>query len=133
MLALVCLVTPGARLIAAQPVTGRWITDDGKALVTIGACGSTLCGHITKVLAPTPDGPPVDQRNPDVRLRRRPIQGLTVLSGFVPAGDEWHGRIYDPEAGKTYRSVLQRVSPDLIKVKGCIAFFCRSQTWRRAP
>ena len=49
---------------AAEPIASRWITDDGKAIVTIAPCGKLMCGHITKILAPTPNGPPVDERNP---------------------------------------------------------------------
>lgn len=95
---------------AAWPITGRWITDDGKAIVTIGQCGKVVCGRITKILAPTPNGPPVDERNPDPTLRKRPIQGLEVLSGFTDHVKDWRGRIYDPEAGSdTSRSC--RASP----------------------
>ena len=49
---------------AAEPILGRWITDDGKAVVTIEKCVKVVCGHIIRILAPTPDGPPVDERNP---------------------------------------------------------------------
>ena len=128
---LLALATPGAAF-AAAPVTGRWITDDGKAIVTIGHCGKTVCGRISRILAPTPDGPPVDANNPDPKLRARPIQGLQVLSGFTADGDSWKGRIYSPEEGKTYRSVMRRSGPDTIKVKGCVLFFCKTQTWKRA-
>ena len=41
------------------------------------------------------------------------------------------GRIYDPKSGKTYRSVLERDGAALT-VKGCIAIFCKTQTWTRA-
>ena len=128
-LALACIPTAA---FAAQPVTGRWITDDGKALVTIGTCGNTVCGRITKILAATPDGPPVDANNPNAKLRNRPIEGLQVLSGFTADGDSWKGRIYSPEEGKTYKSVLQRAGADKIKVKGCVLFFCKTQTWTKA-
>lgn len=121
-----------AAAFAAQPVTGRWITDDGKAEVTIGNCGSTVCGRISKILAPTPKGPPVDENNPDPRLRTRPVQGLMVLTGFKQDGDEWRGRIYSPEEGKSYHSIMQRTSADKIKVKGCVAMFCKTQVWNRA-
>lgn len=117
---------------AASPVAGRWLTDDGKAVVTIGPCGTSVCGKITRILAATPGGAPVDENNPDPNLRKRPIQGLTVLSGFTPDGDTWKGRIYDPKAGRTYRSVLRRAGADTLEVKGCIAMFCRTQTWKRA-
>ena len=117
---------------AAEPVTGRWITDDGKAIVTIDRCGETVCGRITRILAPTPRGPPIDERNPDRALRKRPILGLQVLSGFTTDGDTWTGEIYSPEAGKTYKSIMRRAGPDTIKVKGCILIFCKSQIWKRA-
>ena len=125
------LTLPGEAL-AAEPVTGRWITDDGKALVTIGHCGNTVCGEIARILAPTPDGPPVDANNPDPNLRKRPILGLRVLSGFTDSGDDWRGQIYSPEEGKSYRSILRRSDGNTIKVKGCILFFCKTQTWKRA-
>ena len=128
-LVLVTVVTSAA--FAAEPVSGRWITDDGKAIVTIGPCGAAICGRISRILAPTPKGPPVDERNPEPKLRHRPILGLQVLSGFTTSGAEWHGRIYSPEEGKSYRSIMRRAGPDTIKVKGCIAFFCKTQIWKR--
>lgn len=131
LVAFILLAALPAAALAAEPVTGRWITDDGKAIVTIERCGATVCGKITRILAPTPKGPPVDERNPDVTLRKRPILGLQVLSGFTDDGDAWNGEIYSPEAGKTYRSVMRRAGPDTIKVKGCILVFCRSQVWKR--
>lgn len=131
LVALAALSFP-ATAFAAEPVTGRWLTDDGKAIVTIADCGGTVCGRITRILAPTPGGSPVDAHNPDERLRKRPIVGLTVLSGFTSDGDAWKGRIYSPEEGKTYRSVMQRAGADAIKVKGCIAIFCKTQNWTRA-
>lgn len=116
---------------AAEPIAGRWITDDGKAVVTIGRCGALTCGRITRILAPTPNGPPVDERNPDPALRRRPILGLEVLSGFTDRGTDWRGRIYDPEAGKWYKAIVSREAGGL-KAQGCILIFCRAQHWKPA-
>lgn len=116
---------------AAEPITGQWITADGKAVVTIAQCGKVVCGHIIRVLAPTPNGPPVDERNPDPKLRRRPIQGLEARSGFTDAGRDWRGRIYDPEAGNWYKSIVAR-EPDGLKAQGCVLFFCRAQHWKPA-
>ena len=50
------------------------------------------------------------------------------------AGDDgvWRdGKIYNPENGKTYRSVLKPAGPDTLKVSGCVFIFCETQTWKR--
>lgn len=127
--ALLLLASPA---LAAEPVAGRWITEDGKALVEIGNCGNSLCGKIARIIKPTPGRSPNDINNPDARLRSRPMLGLPILTGFTASGNEWKGSIYDPEEGKTYRSVLQRNANGTLKVKGCILVFCRAQTWKPA-
>ncbi len=127
-LLLLALAIPALASAAPAPVAGRWLTVGGKALVDIASCGAMLCGRITRVLKPRPGGPAIDENNPDPALRRRPIQGITILTGFQPAGDRWKGRIYDPESGRTYRSELIRDGTTL-KVKGCYGPFCRTQLW----
>ena len=117
---------------AAEPITGQWLTKEGKAIVAIEPCGKQLCGRITKVIKPNPEGHGVDERNPNPALRNRPIVGLPVLSGFSDAGRDWRGRIYDPEAGKEYRSIVKKLPDGTLQVQGCIAFFCQSQTWKPA-
>lgn len=128
----VALAASPAIAQAAEPVTGRWLTEEGKAIVTIGNCGDTICGKVTSILKPRPGGPAIDLNNPDPALRKRPIEGLQILSGFKPDGDSWSGRIYSPEEGKTYKSVLRRDGADRLKVKGCVLFFCKTQVWTRA-
>jgi len=119
-------------LAAPQPVTGRWLTVQGKAIVEIAPCGAQLCGRIARVLKPRPGGPAVDSNNPDQRLRTRPIEGIQILTGFTADGDRWKGRIYDPESGRTYRSELTRTGGTL-KVKGCLVGpLCRTQEWTQA-
>ena len=122
-------------MTAAAPVsdvTGNWVTEDGTALIAIGRCGNSVCGKVAKALVIKPGRAKTDIKNPDPKLRKRPIIGMTILSGFKAAGGGWtDGRIYDPESGKTYRSRL-RVNPDgSLKVSGCILFVCQSQRWTR--
>lgn len=118
---------------AAQPIEGRWITQDGDAVVTVAPCGRSLCGTISRFLVTPPEG--VGQRdvnNPDARLRTRRILGLPVLTDFSRDGDVWRGRIYDPKSGRSYRSVLERRDARTLAVKGCIGPICRTQLWRQA-
>ena len=58
--------------------------------------------------------------------------GLEVLIGFTDAGDDWRGKIYSPEEGKTYKSIVSRNPDGTLKVKGCISIFCRTLVWRPA-
>ena len=133
------LVAPLAALLlaspalAADPVQGRWITEEKDAVITIAPCGAKLCGRISKFLVAPPQG--LDQRdvnNKDASKRSRKLLGMPVLSGFVEDGDEWRGTIYDPKSGKTYRSILQRKGSNQLTVKGCLGPFCQTQTWRKA-
>jgi uncharacterized protein (DUF2147 family) len=118
---------------AAPAVTGNWVTQDGSAIIAINQCGKGLCGRIARALIRKPGYPQTDIHNPNPAVRRKPLIGLQILSGFVQKGGRWEqGRIYDPESGKTYRSVL-KLNPDgSLKVSGCIAFICQSQRWTRA-
>ncbi|MDP4573996.1 DUF2147 domain-containing protein [Qipengyuania sp. G39] len=129
-LAAVLLASPA---LAADPVQGRWITEEKDAVITIAPCGAKLCGRLSKFLVAPPQG--IDQRdvnNKDASKRSRKLLGMPVLTGFVENGDEWRGTIYDPKSGKTYRSILQRKGSNQLTVKGCLGPFCQTQTWRKA-
>ncbi|WP_298307126.1 DUF2147 domain-containing protein [uncultured Erythrobacter sp.] len=128
-----CLVLNATAAFAAEPITGRWVTEDRDAVVEIKRCGSVTCGRIAQFLVEPPDG--ADQRdinNPEARLRTRKLLGLPILTQFREDDDLWRGRIYDPNSGKSYRSVIRRMGANTIEVRGCIGPFCQAQTWRRA-
>ena len=127
--ALVMAATP---VWAADPIGGQGVVEDGKAVVTIADCGASVCGKISKFLVTPPDGP--DQRdinNPNKSLRSRKLMGMAILTKFTEENDLWRGEIYDPESGKTYRSVIRRKSPTKLEVKGCVGPFCQTQIWTR--
>ncbi|MDQ8756609.1 DUF2147 domain-containing protein [Sphingosinicella sp. LHD-64] len=118
-------------LFAAPPgMAGDWRTEDGSAIVRIGDCGNRVCGRIVRVLNPA--APPNDANNPDRAQRNRPLAGLAVLSGFSRNGaGDLQGTAYDPKSGRSYRAYLAVGADGTLRVTGCIAFLCRSQTWRR--
>ena len=117
---------------AAQPIAGRWITEDGSAIIQVGPCGASTCGRIASVVKARPGAPTTDVNNPDAKLRARPVVGLPILSGFSEADNEWRGRIYDPRNGKTYKSIVTRGENDTLRVKGCVSFICQTQVWKAA-
>lgn len=131
-LAALSLLAIASPAFAADPIEGRWITEEKDAVIAIGDCGKTVCGKITRFLKAPPQG--VDQRdvnNDNPKLRSRKLLGMPVLTGFTEESDLWRGQIYDPKGGKTYRSVIRRKG-NTLEVKGCLGPFCQTQTWRRA-
>jgi uncharacterized protein (DUF2147 family) len=129
--AMAVLLSAPAFAVVAEPVTGRWITEGGSAIVAIRPCGQQLCGTVERVLKAPANAPTTDVNNPDPALRKRPLVGVPILSGFTDAGKDWRGTIYDPKSGKSYRSILKS-DGNALSVKGCIAVFCQSQRWTRA-
>ena len=120
-------------LLAAEPVDGRWLTEERDAVITISDCGPTKCGRISKFIVAPPQGEDqrdVNNRDPNKRSRR--LLGMPVLTGFRMDDDLWRGQIYDPKSGKTYRSVIRRINSTTLEVKGCISVFCQTQIWKRA-
>ena len=122
-----------APLDAAEPVAGSWVTAARDGVVQIGDCGASVCGRLARFLVAPPQG--ADQRdvhNPDAKLRSRKLLGLPILTGFREDGAVWRGTIYDPKAGKSYRSVIRRLDARRLEVKGCIGPFCQTQVWTKA-
>jgi len=118
--------------LAATPIAGRYVTEDGSGVIEIGRCGATVCGKLVRILKSEPNAPKTDVNNSDAALRSRPILGIPILSGFTDAGKDWRGRIYDPRNGKTYKSIVSRNGDGTLKVQGCIAFLCQTQLWKPA-
>jgi uncharacterized protein (DUF2147 family) len=135
LIAAIGLVLAGSA--AAQPgqtpgIEGKWLTDDGKAVVVIDRCGEEICGKIATVLDKRRNVPTVDIENPDQSLRNRPIVGLKILSGFRADREGWRGgKAYDPKTGRSYRSTLALDGARRLVVTGCILFICRSMIWQR--
>ncbi len=121
-----------APAVAATPIAGRYVTEDGSGVIEIGRCGGSVCGRLVRILKSEPGSPKTDVNNSDAALRSRPILGLPILTGFVDAGKDWRGRIYDPRNGKSYKSIVSREADGTLKVQGCIAFLCQTQRWKPA-
>lgn len=117
-------------------IAGVWLTADGKAHIEISSCGEKFCGKIVWLKEPQKNGLPViDDKNPDEKLRGRPVLGMELMYGFVYDGDDvWtSGRVYDPESGDEYRGKLTLVDADTMELRGyvMIPLFGRTETWRR--
>lgn len=124
----------GEPAIAADPVEGQWLTQDGGSKVRIGACPgnpSLLCGVVSWL--PAAEAKNLDSKNPNAALRSRPILGTQTITGFKQsAPGKWTGgKLYDPATGKTYSGKIS-INPDgTLKVQGCVMMICEAETWKR--
>ena len=126
-------------------VLGRWHTPEDKSIIEIFKCDDRYCGKIVDLkekVYPDDDGrgmagtPKVDRDNPDEKLRKRPIIGLELMSGFSFNGSSWTGgTIYDPESGKTYKCKMRIREDGALVVRGYvgISLIGRTSVWQRPP
>ena len=140
LLLLVAIVLSVAGMASAQTMTplGTWTNSEKKATFEIYKCGDKLCGKIVSLTVPNDPAtgkPKTDSKNPDAKLRSRPRLGMVFMQGFkYDADNKWDdGKIYDPEAGKTYSCYMKMESANSMEVKGYIGFSLigKSQSWTR--
>jgi uncharacterized protein (DUF2147 family) len=81
-------------------------------------------GKIVWLKEPNKNGKPkVDDKNPDVKLQKRPVMGLEILKGFKydKESNEWNdGSIYNPASGKTYNCYITFETETHVKIRGFI-------------
>src|SRR5262245_66622483 len=78
------LGAPSARAQGSGEPTGVWQTQAGDARVKVSKCGGGICGVIVGLKEPIDQAtgkPPVDDKNPNPALKKRPMIGLTLFSG----------------------------------------------------
>ena len=119
--------------VAADDITGTWISHLEKGHVEITRDGDKYSGKIIWLKVPTySDGTPkIDKNNPDQTKREQPLVGLVVLKDLVFVKDHWeNGSIYDPESGKTYSCRITK-KDDKLDLRGYVGVsqIGRTQTW----
>ncbi|MCI0600456.1 MAG: DUF2147 domain-containing protein [Beijerinckiaceae bacterium] len=118
-----------AKTSAKNPV-GEWLVEGGEGRVRIEECGSNLCG----VVSAAKNANDTDRKNPNPRLRGRPIVGLPVLLDMKPVERNlWEGRIYNAKNGQTYIASISLDNPQKLRVEGCAfgGLICGNRTWTR--
>lgn len=133
------LVLAGGSALAQEDenrVIGRWLTDDGKAVIDIYKKASKFYGKIVWLKEPNLENgkAKVDDKNPEKSLRNRPLMGLNLLKDFQFTGTKWEdGKIYDPETGKTYSCYMELIEQSKLKIRGFIGFSLIGETtyWTR--
>jgi uncharacterized protein (DUF2147 family) len=119
-----------------QDIAGRWVSIDDntgkkRSVVEISVKESMATGRIVRLFrAPHEEQDPICKECTDDRKGRKVI-GMDIIRGMVRKGQEWEGgTILDPENGKVYDCKLW-VENGVLKVRGYVAFFYRTQSWVR--
>lgn len=130
---LLCFVTSA---VTAQSITGKWKTIDdntgeAKSIVEIYEKKGKIYGRIISIVNPEArDNKCVDCSG---KHKGQPIMGLVFIEGLTKNEDVYDGgTILNPENGKTYKCRLKfEDDPDTLQVRGYLAFFYRTQYWKR--
>ena len=122
------MMTMGAAV--AADAEGTWGRPSGSSQIRIAPCGSALCGKLVWLR----DKDKKDENNPDASKRNRSLLGVLTVYGMQPSGEnEWRGKVYNAEDGKTYTGKMELVTPSKLKLSGCVlgGLICKGETWNR--
>lgn len=114
----------------AEDAFGVWVHPENGSHIRIAKCGDSLCATIVKVEDPSR----TDVKNPDPSKRKRPIKGITIMSGGKKTGETtWAGKLYNTQDGETYDGTITVVDQNHLKLQGCIlgGLICQGPTWTR--
>ena len=135
VLAVAVAATLGTPTLAqGASITGVWNTGSEGGKVQIYRCGDAYCGRIVDAARLRANPDQRDERNSNPRLRNRKLKGLVVLQDVTGGPTEWSGGpVYDPETGDGASSAkITLLSNGKLRIKGCVAVFCRTKIWTRA-
>lgn len=122
---------------SSDRIIGVWINEEKDGRIEIYKTGNKFFGKIVggKDLLES-DGKTLqkDEKNPDKKLRSKPLLGMVILTNFIFEDDEWiDGKIYDPKSGKTYSSIM-KLKGNKLELRGYvgISLLGRTTIWERA-
>jgi uncharacterized protein (DUF2147 family) len=114
--------------MAAAPV-GEWLVASKAAHIRIVDCAGLLWGVVS--WEARPGG--IDDKNPDPAKRGQPTLGMAVLQSLkATEPNRWDGALYNSKNGKTYTGGIMLLTPDRVRVRGCVlGFLCGGEDWTR--
>ena len=91
-----------------EPVAGVWLTQSGNLEVQISACGTALCGKVSKV---------IEGATNNSGAAATPILGKLILEGLTPTQTAtWSGKIFNRANGETYACQVRMTSATELEV-----------------
>lgn len=121
--------------LVAQSVTGKWKTIDDntgdvKSVVEIYEDEGKIYGKIIKLTNPKLKNATCIECKGE--KKDEPIIGMVFIEDLSKNDDVYEGgRITNPENGKSYKCRIKLEDSDTLQVRGYLAFFYRTQYWKR--
>lgn len=114
--AAVSLAAPSGSPDAGDP-RGLWLRQEGGVQFSFYDCNGLLCA---KVVAAK-------------RAEDQKGVGTVILRGAQKTADnEWRGKLFNSEDGRTYEGVITLKSAKELSLKGCVlGVLCGGETWTR--
>lgn len=117
-------------------ILGQWVNSTGEAHIDVFKKGVKYYGKIVWLKTEKDEKGIVktDLKNPDERLRSKPILGMEMLRDFVyDDGKYTDGKIYDPKSGKTYSCNMNIKENGDLSMRGYIgiSLLGRTEVWKR--
>ena len=117
---------------AASPATGFWATPEEDGRVEVRDCGAGVCGFVADGDHIRADPNVTDNMNKNPALRGRKLKGTPLFEGMRGGPKKWTGKVYNPVDGGIYSGSVTLLSPDRLKLQGCIVWpLCKTQVWKR--
>lgn len=120
----------------AQDVFGKWKTIDGqnneaKSIVEIYERDGEVFGRIIDIL--NPENKEALCTNCEGEDYNKPVLGFELIKNLSKDGKYYkNGTIFDPEHGKKFKCRLMLTEdPDVLQVRGYVAFLYSTQYWQR--
>ena len=125
MIAATLLMAVQTSAPAIADIRGEWINGKGTAIIQIADCPSGLCGRVIW-------SAPIAQRDAG-RGGTAGLNGTLVMTGFVPSGQRWRGRLFLPDRNRTVKATIAMLNGGQLQVTGCElgGLVCKSQAWNR--
>lgn len=119
----ICFIASSSIGTHSDWIVGQWLSENKDLMVEVFKINEAYAAKVVwfKCDLKTPDMHAFkDTENPDPKLRNRPWLGMIVVNNLKFDGKrEWNdGNIYDPNSGKTYKSVVRLQSPNALIVRG---------------
>ena len=119
------ILAAAAQAPTSTSINGLWRSPGGNSIISIGACGESLCGTVAWASA---------KAKQDSSKVTDHLVGTQLLTGLQQDRKGiWRGKLFIPDKNMRVTAKIQRISDEQLKVSGCAAgrALCKSTLWTR--